>query len=182
MRTIQSSQYLLEVRLLREKVPSFKAYPFSLPAVRHLHTLKFHPKVTFIIGENATGKSTLLEAVAVGLGLNPEGGTRNFSFATRPSHSNLSGALRLVRSHKRPRDSFFLRAESFFNLGSEIERLDREPSFGPPIIESYGGESLHEQSHGESFYALFILFRSDTSRLAAPGLSPVQDTPRLAAG
>jgi len=81
VRRIAPSQYLLEVRLLREKVPSFLKYPFSLPVVRHLRTLRFHPKVTFIIGENATGKSTLVEAIAVSCGLNPwEKGTRPYLF------------------------------------------------------------------------------------------------------
>jgi predicted ATPase len=64
--------------------------------------------------------------------------------------------LRLVRSHRRPRDGFFLRAESFFNLATNIEQLDAEPSFGPPLTASYGGRSLHEQSHGESFLTLLL--------------------------
>src|SRR5207249_3296277 len=111
-------------------------------------------KVTFFVGENGSGKSTLLEAIAIGSGLNPEGGSRNFNFATRASHSQLDQALRLAKTCRLPRDSYFLRAESFFNVASEIERLDREPG-GPPIIGAYGGKSLHEQSHGESFFALF---------------------------
>jgi predicted ATPase len=98
----------------------------------------------------------LLEAIAVAAGFNPEGGTTNFQFATRSSESPLVAALRLVRSVRRPRTGFFLRAESFFNLATNIEALDREPGRGPPIIESYGGRSLHEQSHGESFIALAL--------------------------
>lgn len=90
------------------------------------------------------------------MGLNAEGGSRNFRFATRESHSNLSKFLRLSRSVRRVRDSYFLRAESYFNVATEIEALDREPAFGPPIINSYGGKSLHEQSHGESFFSLFM--------------------------
>lgn len=149
-------QYLLEIQLLREKVPSFDAYPFSLPAVRHLDKLTPHPAVTFIVGENGTGKSTLLEAIAVAWGFNPEGGTRNFRFSTRASHSSLHQYLRLVKSYRRPKDGFFLRAESFFNIATEIEHLDEEPAPGPPIIDSYGGRSLHQQSHGESFFALVM--------------------------
>lgn len=152
---IEAKHYLLEIRLLRDKVPSFDVYPYSLPAVRHLTTLALHPAVTFIIGENGTGKSTLLEAIAVAWGFNPEGGTRNFAFSTRASHSPLHEALRLIKSARRPKDGFFLRAESFFNVATEIERLDEGPG-GPPIINSYGRRSLHEQSHGESFFSLLM--------------------------
>ena len=154
MRAIDAKHYLLSVKLLREKVASFDRYPFSLPAFKSLEELTLHPNVTFVIGENGSGKSTLLEAIAVALGLNPEGGSRNFTFATRPSHSNLHEALRLTRGIRRPRDIYFLRAESFYNVATEIERLDREGG-GRPLLDSYGGVSLHEQSHGESFFALF---------------------------
>jgi predicted ATPase len=147
--------FLLDVTLLREKVPSWDDYPFNLPVVRNLETLSLHPNVTFIIGENGTGKSTLLEAVAAGMGFNPEGGSRNFRFSTRASHSELFRYLRLSRSARRMRDGFFFRAESYFNLATEIERLDAEPAFSPPIISYFGNRSLHEQSHGESFLALF---------------------------
>ncbi|HYM86011.1 MAG TPA: AAA family ATPase [Pseudoxanthomonas sp.] len=149
-----SEQYLVEVRLKREEVPSFKEYPFCLDAVKDLSTLRLHPAVTFIVGENGSGKSTLLEAIAVAWGFNPEGGTKNFSFGTHHSHSELHRYLRLSRGVRRPRDGFFLRAESFFNVATEIQRLDEGPG-GPPIIDSYGGKSLHAQSHGESFFALF---------------------------
>ena len=146
--------YLLHLQLLRDRVPAADRFPYTLPAVRHLDTLAFHPKVTFFVGENGTGKSTLLEAIAVGCGLNPEGGSRNFRFATRPSHSSLDECVRLSRAPGLPGDSYFLRAESFYNLATEIERLDQWPG-GAPIIGAYGGRSLHEQSHGESFFALF---------------------------
>lgn len=154
--TISAEQYLLDVRLRRERVPSFEEYPFSLPVVRHLHTLKLHPKVTFIVGENGSGKSTLLEAIAVGWGFNPEGGTKNFRFGTRSSHSALHEYLVLAKSIRHARDGFFLRAESFFNVATEIERMDEIPAPAPPVINSYGGRSLHEQSHGESFFSLMM--------------------------
>jgi len=156
MRVVDSEHYLVRIGLRRDRVPSFDDYPFCLPVVRNLTELQLHPKVTYFIGENGTGKSTLLEAVAVAYGLNPEGGSRNFAFSTRSSHSDLFRYLRVVKGIHKPKESFFLRAESFFNLGTEIERLDAEPSGGPPIIGSYGGRSLHEQSHGESFFALFM--------------------------
>lgn len=118
--------------------------------------LDLHPKVTFFVGENGSGKSTLLEAIAVSLGFNPEGGTKNFNFNTRASHSDLHAFIRIAKGFKRPKDGYFLRAESFFNVATEIEKLDSEPSFSPPVINSYGGQSLHEQSHGESFMALMM--------------------------
>jgi predicted ATPase len=150
--------FLLDLQLLRDRVPSFARYPFCLPAVCQLQTLAFHPRVTFLVGENGSGKSTLLEAIAVACDLNAEGGSRNFNFATRPSHSDLDRCLRLARSSRLPGDSFFLRAESFYNVATEIERL------GSPLFAAYGGRSLHEQSHGESFFALF------EHRFRRPGL------------
>jgi len=155
MEALAAEHYVLAVKLRRDKVKSFDEYPFSLPVVRHLDTLKLHPAVTFLVGENGSGKSTLLEALAVAWGFNPEGGTRNFRFGTRASHSVLHDYLRLIKSARRPRDGFFLRAESLFNLATEIDRLDAEPR-GPPIINSYGYQSLHEQSHGESFFAVMM--------------------------
>ena len=152
--TIRNS-YLRQISLKRESL-SFDNYPFTIPAIKRLHTLRLHPNVTFLVGENGCGKSTLLEGIATALGFNPEGGSINFKFATRESHSGLSNHLRLVRSSKRPRDGYFLRAESFYNVASDIERLDQEPSFSRRIIESYGNRSLHEQSHGESFLALLL--------------------------
>lgn len=151
-----SSQYISHVSLQRDDVPSFEGYPFSIPAIHALDTLPLHARVTFFIGENGSGKSTLLEAIAVAMGFNPEGGTRNFHFSTRASHSELSHYLRIAKGVKPPRTGFFFRAESFFNLASEIERLDAEPAASPPVINSYGGHSLHEQSHGESFLSLMM--------------------------
>jgi len=150
------TQYIRQITLLRDKVGDFGKYPFSLPAIRKLEHIDIHPKVTIFVGENGSGKSTLLEAIAVALGFNAEGGTRNFNFQTRQSHSELHKYLRVTRGTKRPRDGFFLRAESFFNVATEIERLDKEPGFAPPVIDSYGGRSLHEQSHGEAFLALML--------------------------
>ncbi|WP_338766736.1 AAA family ATPase [Massilia sp. METH4] len=159
--------------LRREAVPGFDRYPFSLPAVKHLDVLTFHPAVTFIVGENGSGKSTLLEAIAVALGYNAEGGSRNFRFDTRASHSPLHEYVRISRGYRKPRDGWFLRAESFFNVATEIERLDEDPAGGPPVIDSYGGHSLHEQSHGESFMTLL------TRRFGGQGLY-VLDEPEAA--
>ncbi|HZS37035.1 MAG TPA: AAA family ATPase [Polyangia bacterium] len=160
---IDTYRFLRSVTLVRELVPSFAAYPFSIPAIERLQTLKLHPKVTFLIGENGSGKSTLIEAIAVAAGFNAEGGSKNFRFATRASHSELYKSLRLARGIKRERDGFFLRAESYFNLATNIEELDREGG-GPSIMAAYSDVSLHEQSHGESFLALA------TRRLRGNGL------------
>lgn len=149
-----SSAYIREVVLDRERIPDMGVYPFSLPPVRTLDRLALHPTVTFIVGENGSGKSTLLEAIAVAWGFNAEGGTRNFNFSTRASHSELGEYLTLIKGTKRPRDGYFFRAESFFTVATEIERLDEDEAAGPKIIEGFGGRSLHEQSHGESFLSL----------------------------
>lgn len=146
--------YLMHLEIVRERLPEGGGFPYSLPAVRNLTTLPFHPQVTFFVGENGSGKSTLLEGIAVAAGMNAEGGSRHFRFATRPSHSPLHECIRLAKTAARPGDCYFLRAESFYNVASEIERLDEGPG-GPPIIGAYGGKSLHAQSHGESFFALF---------------------------
>ena len=149
-------QYIKYIELDRDKVPSFSEYPFNLPAIRNLNVLSFHPKVTFIVGENGSGKSTILESIAVEFGFNAEGGTRNFNFSSRATHSDLNQYIKVVKGIKRPRDGFFFRAESFYNFATNIDDLDSEMSFGPPLIDSYGGRSLHEQSHGESFFAVFL--------------------------
>jgi predicted ATPase len=146
--------FVRAVELRRDRVTSFDVYPFNLPVVRALTRLEFRAPVTVFVGENGTGKSTLLEALAVAAGFNPEGGSRNFAFGTRASHSELHAYLRLVRAPSRPRDGYFLRAESFFNVATQIEELDKIPANAPPVIDSYGGRSLHEQSHGESFLTL----------------------------
>ncbi len=143
---MRPSQYVHRVTLMRDKVDTFYRYPFSLPAIRRFESIDLHPKVTFIVGENGSGKSTLLEAIAVALGFNAEGGSKNFNFGTRASHSELHDYLRIAKGTKSPDDGFFLRAESFFNVATEIESLG--------VGAAYGGRSLHEQSHGESFRTL----------------------------
>jgi predicted ATPase len=129
-------------------------YPWDLPAVAGIADgLVLHPNVTYFVGENGSGKSTLLEAIAVAAGMNPEGGSSNFAFSTRASHSPLGGAITLVRGSNRPRTDFFLRAESLFTAATYLEELP--PDFGDPL-KSYGGVSLHQQSHGESFLAVML--------------------------
>ncbi len=140
--------YIREIQLCKEKINSFSKYPYCLPVIKNLSTLEFHPKVTYIVGENGTGKSTILEAIAISYGFNPEGGTKNFNFSTKNTHSDLWENLKLIKGIKRPKDSFFLRAESFYNLASNIDDID--------ALDSYGGISLHSQSHGESFMSVIM--------------------------
>ena len=133
------------------------SYLSRLPILRSLQKMErldFTKRVTFLVGENGTGKSTLIEALAVNLGFNPEGGSMNFRFSTEDSHSELYRYLRVTKGTAIRRDGFFLRAESFYNVASSIDQMDRIPAPGPRVIEGYGGVSLHKQSHGESFMAL----------------------------
>ena len=140
---------------LRDAPPA-RDYLSALPVVRYLaeKPLEFAAPVTIFVGENGVGKSTLIEAIAVGMGFNAEGGTRNFSFATEETHSVLYRHLDFTRGAYRPRDGFFLRAESFYNVATYIEEIDRTPAWSAPVVQSYGGKSLHAQSHGESFLSL----------------------------
>lgn len=147
--------------------PDAESYLADLPVVRYLYTaehLEFRKPVTFFVGENGTGKSTLLEAIAVASGFNPEGGSRDFSFSTKSSHSYLHQFITPIRTGY-PQDGFFLRAESFYNAATY---LDENSS-----LLRYGGASLHEQSHGESFLSLI------TNRFEGSGLY-ILDEPEAA--
>jgi predicted ATPase len=153
MKRKNDEPFIREVVLLRDRVEDWGRYPFSIPAVNRLETLALHPKVTFLVGENGSGKSTLIEAIAIAAGFNAEGGSQNFRFSTKVSESSLHQLLRVVRGTRRPKTGFFLRAESFFNVATEVDRI----AAGDPtrtMLDSYGGKSLHERSHGESFLAL----------------------------
>lgn len=126
-----------------------ESYILKIPVVEKLlqkKELKFNKPVTFIVGENGTGKSTLLEAIAVCAGFNAEGGSKNFSFSTKSTESALHQYLKLSKK-RHERDGFFLRAESFYNVATQVDELALN-------LEGYGGKSLHHQSHGESFMAL----------------------------
>ena len=120
------------------------SYLWGIDAIAGVDRIDFDSPVTCFVGENGSGKSTLLEAMAVCAGFNPEGGTKNYSFSTFDSHSQLCGSMRLVKGVKKPRWGYFLRAESFYNVATAEEEYSR-----------MGGipQHLHEKSHGESFLA-----------------------------
>lgn len=154
---MNNSLYIKSVELTEE--PERDKYLLGLPIVKYLKSnkIEFKNPVTFVVGENGSGKSTLIEAVAVAYGFNAEGGTKNFNFETNYNVSELSQCIRLCKSGLIG-DGFFLRAESFYNFASNIDELDTDNSpirnTSPHIINSYGGISLHRQSHGESFLSV----------------------------
>lgn len=143
--------------IIQDRKETWKSnnYPFNLDSVKSWERLALHEDVTFFVGENGSGKSTLIESIAIAAGFNPEGGSKNFNFSTEDSHSPLVDHIRLSRAPKRNKDGYFLRAESYFNVATHINELDKQ-SGGPPVIDSYGGTSLHKQSHGESFMSLLM--------------------------
>ncbi len=142
---MQAKPYLQEIAFKKNDVPGFGEYPFNIEAVQKLEVLGFHPDVTFLVGENGAGKSTLIEAVALLMGFGPEGGTKNVQFATAETVSVLPKYLKAVKSFKKPRDHYFLRAESFYNVATYMDQTG--------YLEGYGGQSLHGRSHGEAFMA-----------------------------
>ena len=121
------------------------SYLRKIEALKGLKTLEFNSNVTFFVGENGSGKSTLLEAMAIASGFNPEGGTKNYSFSTYDSHSELYDAIRVVRGSRKARWGYFLRAESFYNVATMEERY---------ADDGHESQKYHEKSHGESFLAL----------------------------
>jgi len=141
------TQYIVSAEIEKEKIDTPDIYPFHLPIVQYIDKIDFHENVTFLVWENGTGKSTLLEAIATEYWFNPEWGSKNFHFATHESHSELEKYIKIIKWITQPKDGYFLRAETFYNVASNIDELD--------VRDSYGGKSLHEQSHGESFFSLF---------------------------
>lgn len=140
--------FLRKVTLLKEKINNPEKYPFSIPTIKNLDTLELKKNITFFVGENGSGKSTLLEAIAYQCDFNPAGGGRNNAYELESSEAKLGDYLRLSWLPKITQ-GFFLRAESFYHFASYLDGL------GPESYASYGGKSLHQQSHGESFLSLF---------------------------
>ncbi|MDB6072590.1 MAG: family ATPase [Verrucomicrobiaceae bacterium] len=169
--------YLQKVAFRPGAEIDFESYPYNIPSVRNLGELSFHADVTFFVGENGAGKSTVLEAIAMALGYSPEGGTKNVRLETTNSVSALHHNLRLSRSFEKPTDGYFLRAESFFNVATYMDQMN--------YLASYGGKSLHSRSHGEAFMTLLThkfrgkgLYLMDEPEAA---LSPTRQLAALAA-
>lgn len=141
---VRGGGFLRWIELARPR--GARDFPFSIPALRRLRRLEFHPAVTFFIGENGAGKSTLLEAIAVKAGFSAEGGWKRRATEEIHPSSGLDRHLTLARGGY-PGDGWFLRAESFYNIATELEELGSE-------FSGYGGKSFHAQSHGEAFLAL----------------------------
>ncbi len=147
----ESNLIVKKIALKREEVEDYQKYPFNINIVKNFKELNFKSQVTFFIGENGIGKSTFIEAIAVALGLPNEGGTQNFLYSTKNTTSNLADYLK-VETFKKAKTKFFLRAESFYNFSTEVQRLVEEDGYGA-LYNSYGG-NLHHCSHGESFIQL----------------------------
>lgn len=148
---MDNNLFIKKVIFDREKVDNFDKYPFNIDIIKNLDELTFASPVTFLVGENGVGKSTFIESLAISIGLNAEGGTQNFDFHTKDTHSSLSKYI-TVAKYGKPKTKFFLRAESFYNFQTEMQRLVEEDSFYS-LYNAYGG-NLHECSHGESFLKL----------------------------
>jgi predicted ATPase len=146
---------LKKITLLRERVEDWTVYPFSVPTIASLPDIEINSRIVFFAGENGSGKSTLLEAIAGHYGFGPEGGNRNLQHDTTEHNHSTDALIRALRLSfdKRTGAGFFLRSESFFNTATHIDELDKQ-GFGPPILPSYGGQSLHTRSHGETFFTL----------------------------
>lgn len=147
---LMNDLYVRKISLDNAEDINYNVYPFNIDVVKNFHELTFTKPVTFFIGDNGIGKSTFIEALAVSVGLNPEGGSQHINFKTCNTHSSLSDHLRV--SSNKPKTKYFLRAESFYNVASEIKKLIEEDGF-VDLYEVYGG-NLHECSHGESFLKL----------------------------
>lgn len=149
-------QPLRAIKLLRQDIKDWNHHPFAVPSIKNIHELEVKSNLVFFIGENGSGKSTLLEAVGANFGFGKEGGSKNIKYSTTEESSaeQLSDKLRLAWRQK-PLSGYFLRSESFFNIASFIDELKKDPGDGANAYLPYGGISLHQQSHGESFLALF---------------------------
>jgi predicted ATPase len=126
-------------------------FPYNIPCLKDGLRLKLEHNVTFFVGENGTGKSTVLEAIVDQCGFNLSGGNRNHLYRPADDITPLGKCMKLGWQSK-VGNGFFMRAESFFNFADYLDELAKEH---PRALDAYGGKSLNEQSHGESFLSLF---------------------------
>lgn len=153
--------YLKEISLKKETITSYDFFPFNIPAINKLPEMKFHRDVTFIVGENGSGKSTFIEAIARWLGLSQEGGSKDNIQLESKNDSLLFSHLRGAMGYRKPSDYFFLRAESLYNVATYLDDVYES---GGGLAQVYGVSSLHKCSHGESFLAIM------SNRLRGNGL------------
>lgn len=165
-----SAMFIKRIEYQKEKIDNIDEYPYNIPCLKKFDTLEFHSPVTFLIGENGSGKSTLIEALAISMGMNGEGGTNNFNFSTSNTVSTLHQYMKIIKYPDMPQTKFFLRAETFYNFSTELDIIQKENG---DVIQYYGGKSLHEQSHGESFMSVM------KSRFGSKGLY-ILDEPEAA--
>src|SRR5262245_16131032 len=144
--TLATGSPFLRAIHLEENVDRSR-HPFNIKVFSNGIDIDLRARVAFFVGENGSGKSTLLEALAECCGFNPEGGSRDHHREARADRSELAQALKLTWAPK-VAEGFFLRAESFYDLAAYIGENAN--------LQRYGGQLLHEQSHGESFLALFV--------------------------
>ncbi len=149
---MKNDLFIKEIKIDWNKIEE-DSYLRNIPSLEKVDALTFDRNITFFVGENGSGKFTLLEGIAVAYGFSAEGGSRNYNFSTYNSHSELHEAISLVKGIRRPKGNYFLRAESFYNVASKAEDY-RDDTPCEIYYERYGGKSLHQQSHGESFLAL----------------------------
>lgn len=142
--------YLKSCKVLQDTIPNKQEYPFNIPSLQDLHELEFPTNVTFFVGENGSGKSTLLEAIADRCDFNTAGGGRQNLYEVHKAESSLGEYIRLSWLPKIS-NGFFLRSETFYQFASHIDLIE-----DPRRYNAFGGKSLHHQSHGESFLALFM--------------------------
>ena len=153
--------YLTEMKI-KSGIPK-ENYLYDLPVVKNIikmRGLSFGKPITFFVGDNGVGKSTLIEAIAINLGFNPEGGTKNYNYQTKNTHSVLYDYITLVKSFNRPKHGYFLRAETFYNSLSYMDYIDdiqTEKSFLSHITSS-NESNYHSCSHGESFLNMISEF------------------------
>lgn len=144
--------FVKEIKM--KPIPKGKYYS-NIPSINSIDSLDLSSPITFFMGENGSGKSTLLEGIAVNLGFNAEGGTVNFNFATKDTHSNLSEYIQIIRGARRPVDGFFLRAESYYNVATYLEDIYKTEIALGYKLDYYGGIP-HERSHGQAFLGLIL--------------------------
>lgn len=148
--------YIKRIEIAKDLEKNVEKYVSKINTIKLLKNINFTKPITFFVGENGTGKSTFLEAIAIALGFNAEGGSKNFKFSTYKSYSSLYKNLKIVKTPYHPRDGYFLRSESFYNVATSIEEMDSIICDAPPVKLAYGGKCLHNLSHGESVLTLVL--------------------------